>query len=146
MTRRDGRSQDTDLLSLLHEIQRALDQAEMSHRAAVAAHRQAGDKLLALSNALRSRAVRPPDKIEPAIPVGNTAPVQPHQPPIWSSVPDPVAVSVRDAIRITGLGRSTLYRCLSNGDLAARKAGKRTLIVYSSLRQWMDSLPRLGDK
>jgi Helix-turn-helix domain len=56
---------------------------------------------------------------------------------------DPVLVTVREAMRLAGLGRTALYLHLSDGDFIARKAGRRTLIVYASLREWMEALPTL---
>jgi hypothetical protein len=53
----------------------------------------------------------------------------------------PFAVQVPDACRISGLSRSELYRRLAAGDIAAVKAGKRTLVLVDSLRDHITRLP-----
>jgi len=57
------------------------------------------------------------------------------------SHPHPLTVTVRDAGRLTGLSKSELYRRLAAGELEARKAGARTLIMWSSLVAMCDALP-----
>ncbi len=47
---------------------------------------------------------------------------------------EPLAYSIRDACRISSLGRTRLYQLISEGRLEARKIGKRTLIPATSLR------------
>lgn len=53
----------------------------------------------------------------------------------------PIAVSIPEAVRLSGLSRSRLYECLHNGVLPARKAGRRTLIHYSDLEAFIGNLP-----
>lgn len=53
----------------------------------------------------------------------------------------PLAVSITHAVKLTGVSRSELYRVLAKGEVRARKAGRRTLIEYVSLREWLDRLP-----
>lgn len=48
--------------------------------------------------------------------------------------PDPIAYSVADACRVSSLGRTRLYQLIGEGQLEARKIGKRTLIPAASLR------------
>ena len=43
----------------------------------------------------------------------------------------PLAVTIPDAVKATGLSRSALYEALKRGDLIARKAGRRTLISFT---------------
>lgn len=45
----------------------------------------------------------------------------------------PRLVSIKEACGLLGLGRSTIYRLISNGALQARKIGKRTLISQDSI-------------
>lgn len=47
---------------------------------------------------------------------------------------EPLAYSVRDACRVSSLGRTRLYQLMADGRLDTRKIGKRTLIPASSLR------------
>lgn len=46
----------------------------------------------------------------------------------------PLAVSIPEARRLTGFGRSTLHRLIDAGRLARVKVRGRTLIPYESLR------------
>lgn len=52
-----------------------------------------------------------------------------------------LAMTVEDAIKISGLARSRIYILLAEGKLEARKAGRRTLIIGESLRRYIDELP-----
>jgi excisionase family DNA binding protein len=54
---------------------------------------------------------------------------------------DAVAYSVTDAAREAGVGRSTLYKAISSGELPARKLGKRTLILHADLEHWLTDAP-----
>jgi excisionase family DNA binding protein len=47
---------------------------------------------------------------------------------------EPLAYSIKDACRVSTLGRTRLYQLISEGKLEARKIGKRTLIPAASLR------------
>ena len=59
-----------------------------------------------------------------------------------STVPfDRLAVGVMEAARLAGVGRSTIYQSINTGDLKARKAGRRTLILRDDLQAWLDSFP-----
>lgn len=56
----------------------------------------------------------------------------------------PVALSVRDAVRLSGLSRSALYLRIAEGAIDARKAGRRTLILADSLLGYIKGLPPLS--
>lgn len=45
----------------------------------------------------------------------------------------PIAYSVAEAVRVTGLGRTTLYGMMSQGRLPFRKVGNRTLLLRRDL-------------
>ncbi len=62
------------------------------------------------------------------------------QTPIAVTIP-PIAVTVPDAVKATGISRSSLYEAFKRGDLIARKAGRRTLISFSDLEAYVASLP-----
>jgi excisionase family DNA binding protein len=51
--------------------------------------------------------------------------------------PDPLAVSVDAATRVSGIGRTRLYEAMSSGELASCKIGKRRLILLEDLRAWL---------
>jgi excisionase family DNA binding protein len=53
----------------------------------------------------------------------------------------PLALQVHDAVRVSGLGRSSLYEAIRNGRLPIRKAGRRTLILADDLKRFVESLP-----
>jgi excisionase family DNA binding protein len=52
-----------------------------------------------------------------------------------------LAHTIADAVKVSGLGRTTLYELIGAKKLDARKAGNRTLITAESLRNYVASLP-----
>lgn len=52
-----------------------------------------------------------------------------------------IAVSIEEAARRAGLGRSSIYEAVNRGELPMRKLGKRSLILVSDLTAWIDHLP-----
>lgn len=54
-----------------------------------------------------------------------------------------LAFSVDQAAARTGLGRDKIYEAIRNGELAAHKAGRRTLLTSDALRAFLNSLPKL---
>ena len=58
-----------------------------------------------------------------------------------SAQPEPIAVSIKDAAKLSGIGRSTLYVAIARGDLPIKKCGSRSVILMTDLREWLDSLP-----
>jgi Helix-turn-helix domain len=59
---------------------------------------------------------------------------------------DPLAYTLPHAVQASGLARTRIYDLIERGDLAAFKAGRRTLIRADSLRSYLASLPpaRIG--
>ena len=53
----------------------------------------------------------------------------------------PISVTIPDAVRATGMSRTSIYEALKRGDLSARKAGRRTLVKFSDLETYLASLP-----
>ena len=53
----------------------------------------------------------------------------------------PITVNLKTARRISGLGRSTICEAMYAGAIATLKVGKRRLLVYESLRDWLLSQP-----
>jgi excisionase family DNA binding protein len=51
---------------------------------------------------------------------------------------DPLTVTIREAMRLTGLGRSTIYKLIGAKKLKLRKIGTRTLIIFESLRELIE--------
>lgn len=52
-----------------------------------------------------------------------------------------IALSIRAASKVSGIGRTSLYAAIKAGSLVARKCGKRTIILQSDLIKWLNSLP-----
>lgn len=60
--------------------------------------------------------------------------------------PDPVLVSVKDACRVGGFGRTVAYKLARAGRIDMRKIGRKTVVTAESLDRFAQSLPRLhGD-
>lgn len=55
----------------------------------------------------------------------------------------PLAVTIDDATVYCGLGRSKLYELIREGQISARKAGTRTLILTEEIDAYVRSLPSL---
>lgn len=53
----------------------------------------------------------------------------------------PLTVTIHEAVRVSGLSRSEVYRRLADGKLRAVKSGSRTLVLMASLRAHLASLP-----
>jgi len=53
----------------------------------------------------------------------------------------PITVTIPDAVKATGMSRTSIYEALKRGDLTARKAGRRTLIAFADLEEYLASLP-----
>lgn len=53
----------------------------------------------------------------------------------------PIAVTIHDAVKASGMSRTALYEALKRGDISARKAGRRTLIGFADLQAYLASLP-----
>ena len=61
------------------------------------------------------------------------------------ATPQPLGYTVAQAVKATGIGRTTIYADLKSGRLAARKRGKRTIILADDLRAYLASLPLKND-
>ncbi len=53
----------------------------------------------------------------------------------------PITVTIPDAVKATGMSRTSIYEALKRGDLTARKAGRRTLISFADLQAYLAKLP-----
>jgi len=52
-----------------------------------------------------------------------------------------IALTIAEAAKASGIGRTTLYELIGAKKLDARKVGARTLIIGESLRNYIASLP-----
>jgi excisionase family DNA binding protein len=59
---------------------------------------------------------------------------------------EPIAIGILDAVKISKMGRSFIYERLADGSIKAVKAGRRTLIIYESLKNYMANLPSFAEK
>jgi excisionase family DNA binding protein len=50
-----------------------------------------------------------------------------------------LAVSINDAARVLGLGRTSIYAMIADGRLEAFKLGRRTLVKADSIRRLVAS-------
>jgi excisionase family DNA binding protein len=57
---------------------------------------------------------------------------------------DKLAYTVAEAVRVSNVGRTTLYELIRDGRLEARKLGAKTLIPAASLRALLATLPKVG--
>ncbi len=53
----------------------------------------------------------------------------------------PLAISVSEAVRISGLGKTSLYAAIAAGELKVKKAGRRTLVETAELKRFIGDLP-----
>ena len=53
----------------------------------------------------------------------------------------PITLTIPDAVKATGMSRTSIYEALKRGYLTARKAGRRTLISFAELESYLTSLP-----
>lgn len=51
----------------------------------------------------------------------------------------PLAVSIRDATKIVGIGRSLIYMEISAGRLKLTKVGRRSFLRVSDLTAWLEA-------
>lgn len=62
---------------------------------------------------------------------------------LLQTIMEPEAISVAEAARRAGLGRSTFYEAIARGDVPTIKFGKRRLVRLESLRAWLRELEQL---
>lgn len=52
-----------------------------------------------------------------------------------NQMPKPLTLTVGEALRVTGLGRTKLYELIKDGHLKTTTIGRRRLVIYSSLEE-----------
>jgi excisionase family DNA binding protein len=58
-------------------------------------------------------------------------------------MPDRLAYSIEEAAEAANTGKTAPYEALGSGELPAHKRGRRTLILATDLRDWLQRLPAL---
>lgn len=53
----------------------------------------------------------------------------------------PIAVTIPEAVKLSGMSRTALYEALKRQDITAKKAGRRTLISFADLEAYLANLP-----
>lgn len=48
---------------------------------------------------------------------------------------EPITIRIAAAVKLTGIGRSTLYEMIKAGDIETVKIGRSTFIRYASLKR-----------
>ncbi|MDC7812369.1 helix-turn-helix domain-containing protein [Sphingomonas koreensis] len=51
----------------------------------------------------------------------------------------PLAVRIKEACRMTGIGRSKLYELIAAGDIEVIKVGSMTLVPVDGLREFLEA-------
>jgi excisionase family DNA binding protein len=54
---------------------------------------------------------------------------------------EPILVPIKEASTLIGKCRRGVYQLIATDQIKAVKSGRSTLIVYQSLKQYVDSLP-----
>ena len=52
-----------------------------------------------------------------------------------------LAISIIEAAKRAGVGRSSIYEAIKRGDLKIRKNGRRSLVLVHDLKEWVSALP-----
>ena len=53
---------------------------------------------------------------------------------------DPLLIPIKEAARLTGLSQSTLVRLIDRGEISFVRVGRRRLVKYDHLREWVEGL------
>lgn len=67
---------------------------------------------------------------------------RPQTGPTDQPAPERLAYTLKEVQEIVGISRSAIYLALTDGDLRAVKAGRRTLVLAKDLRAWLEKLPQ----
>jgi excisionase family DNA binding protein len=54
---------------------------------------------------------------------------------------EPINIGLKEACRVTGLGKTSIYALVKNGTLTIRKFGAKTLFDYAEVRDFARSIP-----
>jgi excisionase family DNA binding protein len=51
----------------------------------------------------------------------------------------PIAVTIGDTRRLTGLGNTTVFQLIKQGTLKSIKVGRRRLVIYNSIKDLLQA-------
>jgi ATP-binding cassette, subfamily C, type I secretion system permease/ATPase len=97
-------------------------------------------------NAMRTPTPQQEHGREVAVPVLQSSTARSGPPPTRSLANGSIAVRPKEAARLAGISRSTVFRAIQEGELPARKYGSCTLILVQDLWAWLERLPGSGTK
>ncbi len=52
-----------------------------------------------------------------------------------------LGLSIEESCQVSGIGRTKIYEAIGAGELIAKKAGRRTIILPKDLEAYLESLP-----
>ena len=78
--------------------------------------------------------------VEQVVPPIGTAKVKPRLPRADVPIHDRISLSVEEAAGLTGIGRTTIYTALRDGDIPRVRIGKRTLVKVADLNAWLTKI------
>ncbi len=66
-----------------------------------------------------------------------------HSPNAGRSPEPPLklGLSIEESCQAAGIGRTKIYEAIGSGELIAKKAGRRTIILPKHLEAYLESLP-----
>jgi ATP-binding cassette, subfamily C, type I secretion system permease/ATPase len=97
-------------------------------------------------NAMRTPTPNPDRSREVAAPVLQSCTARSEPAPMRSLANGSIAVRPKEAARLAGISRSTVFRAIQEGQLPARKYGSCTLILVQDLWAWLERLPGSGKR
>ena len=56
---------------------------------------------------------------------------------------DTLAYTIAEACTVTRTGKTALYEAIKAGELRAVKRGRRTLVLPTDLKKWIEKLPTI---
>lgn len=55
-----------------------------------------------------------------------------------------LALTINEAVKVSGIGRTTLYAEIRAGRLITHKVGRRTIVLFDDLKTYLENLPKMN--